>query len=118
MRASPKMTTAGLLRLKNRLARIQRLLEAEAPPAVLAWECRLIAEAGKMLDPEAYFKRDREEWVHDQRFKLGLCADEGCDEEVATPIHALDVPPLDHTHCAEHASEALLEEDDAPDEGD
>lgn len=116
MSNSPKMTAAGLLRLKNRVSRVQRLLDLDAPSSVLAWECRLIAEAGKMLDPDAYFSREREVWVHDQRFKLALCADESCDESVARPIHVLDQPPLEHTHCTTHANEIVLDgEADDPD---
>lgn len=118
MSTSPKMTAAGLLRLKKRIARIQRLLDAEAPSSVLAWECRLIAEAGRLIDPDAYFARERDAWVHDQRFRLALCADEDCDEEVANPIHVLDVPPLEHTHCTKHASEILLEDEDDEDDED
>lgn len=109
MTDSPKMKDAGFLRLKKRVARLQTLLEADAPSSVIAWECRLIADAGKMVDPEAYFRRDREDWIRVQRFKMGLCED--CDETVAQPTHALDAPPLEQSHCAAHLREILDDPD-------
>jgi hypothetical protein len=108
---SPKMTAAGLLRLKRRVARIQKLLDLEAPTSVLVRECRLIAEAGRMIDPTTYFECDRDEWIRAQRFKLSLCTHDDCDAEVAEPIHALDHPSFEHTHCAAHANEMLLDDD-------
>lgn len=112
---SPKMTAAGLQRLKTRVARLQRLIDLDAPTSVLVRECRLIAEAGKMIDPGTYFECEREGWSREQRFKLSLCVEEGCDESVTRPIHALDTPSFEHTYCPTHATAMLEDEDEDED---
>lgn len=68
------------LLLAQRANRLIRLLASDAPDGMISFEASLINEAGMLLDPEGYVRREVERATAKARRHLGLCADRECDE--------------------------------------
>jgi hypothetical protein len=119
-----KIRNEALLRLKNRVARLSRLLELEAPDQILCFESFLVMEAAQMLSPDAWFSRERQRMGQEHKRDMGLCDEDGCEEPVAW-IASADQPappagPFHMTSCVKHAleTEAQMREEDEEDEYD
>lgn len=113
-----KVVEAARVRLGERLARLARLIELKAPDAIIASECLLVGEAGKMLSLETYLQRVEAEAVKSYDEYLGLCEGEGCEEPVAWAPSAATPTcpgPFHMTECLAHAlvTEARMRREDA-----
>ena len=110
MKVPEKQRQAALIRIKNRVARLQRLIDLEAPDVILIMETQLVSDAAEMLNPEAWYRQLGEKSALEQRRRLGLCIVPDCEASVVGG----NAGPFDHDHCEKHAKEAEKEmaEDD------
>jgi len=114
-----KVRDEAILRLRNRVARLGRLLELEAPDPILISECLLIAEAAEILAPDAWHARAARAAAERHKRLLHLCEREGCEEAVAWIPSAASPTcpgPFHATHCLAHALEDEAEASEVLDE--
>lgn len=81
--------------LIKRVDRMRRLIASSAPDAMIANECELIGDCGRLMDPEGYLKRQLERELASARIRLGLCVEPDCEELV----------DLGRKWCTEHDAE-------------
>ena len=116
-----KLADEGRLRLKNRVARLHRLLELKAPDVILVRESYLVSEAAQMLHLDTWLAMEKSDLVDAQKLELFLCSADECEEDVAwRPSAATPTAPgpFHMTMCETHALETEKEmaEDDAMDD--
>src|ERR1700685_737383 len=116
-----KVRDEGLLRLKNRVARLHRLLELEAPDLILINEANLVMQAARMLDEQAWVNLERQRLIRVHKSELHLCEEDGCDEPVAWRLSEATPTcpgPFHPVCCERHAkeTEAAMAEDDGDDD--
>lgn len=116
-----KIKEAAMMRLKDRTARLLRLLELEAPEAILVQGCWLIAEAGQLLSPDLWLAHVKEDMITEQKRLLSMCGEPGCERDVAWRPSATSGPPPGPFHmdsCLEHAkaAEEEMADEDREDE--
>lgn len=116
---SEELREAALRRLKSRTARIQRLLDLEAPDVILVNEAHLLADAARMLSPEYWAQCDARAAVSEYKRQLQLCCHDGCGRSVAW-VPSAETPtcpgPFHGQSCLEHAAEDEAETADADEE--
>jgi hypothetical protein len=83
----------------TRVARLQQLLDSDAPDSLVAAEADLIGDAAILLDPAGVCQRAIDGKLHVARADLGLCREPGCEAELAKAGHEEPV------FCAKHEDE-------------
>lgn len=70
--------------LIKRVDRMRRLIASSAPDAMIANECELIGDCGRLIDPDGHVKRQVERELAMARIRLGMCSSGDCEELVGS----------------------------------
>lgn len=74
-----------MLRIRNRAARLVKLVDLEAPEVIIQREAQLVASAAERIEPKIWAQLQAERAETLRRREAGLC--EFCDgEEVVRPV--------------------------------
>lgn len=112
-----KIADEHRLLLKNRVRRLARLVDLDAPDVILMREARLVEKAARRIDPALYYATVADDELEAAKRSMRLCLTDGCEELVADPsgVHAdPNSRPFADEHCEKHEAEmeAQAAEDD------
>lgn len=84
----PKVRDGAYRLLWSRLARLHRLLDQQAPDAIVAHEIALVGKVATMLAPHSVMSHEADRLASKAREAFGVCTEPTCTDDASlNPIH-------------------------------
>ncbi len=97
-------------RLRASTARLLKLIDLDAPAAIIQGEAQLIYNRAKMLGPLAFVRNEAVHWRDANAYRYGFCALTDCENPPVGDYADPKTRPQPGALCQQHTDELALED--------